>query len=204
MPMTHPAKVYAIDDDPLVLSILVEIFTDANLPIETYTCGEDFLRSYSSANPGCILIDVMMPGMNGLELQEALKLEGNFTPIIFLSGSGTAHIAVEAFKSGAIDFLEKPINAFELVEAVEKAMKLDLQYRYEQLQRSHTELKVNLLTPREAEVMQWMLEGNSNKMIARILDISSRTVEVHRGNIIRKMEVNSLVDLAKIISELQK
>ena len=202
--MTHPASVYAIDDDPLVLSILVKIFTDSNLPIETYSCGEDFLRSYSSANPGCILIDVMMPGINGLELQEALKLEGNFTPIIFLSGAGTAHIAVEAFKSGAMDFLEKPINAVQLVETVEKAMKLDLQYRYEQLQRSHTELKVNLLTPREAEVMQWMLEGKSNKMIARILDISSRTVEVHRGNIIRKMEVNSLVDLAKIISELQK
>ena len=143
----------------------------------------------------------MMPGINGLELQEVLTLEGNFTPIIFLSGAGTPHIAVEAFKSGAMDFLEKPINAVELVESVEKAMKLDLQYRYA---RSHTELKVNLLTPRERDVMEWMLEGKSNNMISRILDINSRTVGVLRGNIIRKMEANSLVDLANMISKLQK
>ena len=100
-----------------------------------------------------------------------------------------------------MDFLEKPINAVELVESVEKAMKLDLQYRYA---RSHTELKVNLLTSRERDVMEWMLEGKSNEMISRILDINSRTVGVLRGNITRKMEANSLVDLANMISKLQK
>jgi FixJ family two-component response regulator len=204
MPVTTPPTVYVIDDDPLVLAALVKVITDANLPIETYTCGEDFLSSYRPANPGCILIDVMMPGINGLELQEALKLEGNCAPIIFLSGAGTVHISVDALKSGAMDFLEKPINAVELVETVEKAMKLDLVIRYKQLQRSHIDLKVSRLTPREVEVMKWMLDGRSNKMIARILDISSRTVEIHRGNIIRKMEANSLVELSRMISETKK
>ena len=202
--MTLPAVVYVVDDDSLVLSFLEQVLTEASLPVETYGCAEDFLKNYSTANPGCILIDLLMPDMKGLELQEALKIQGNFTPIIFLSGAGTVSFAVEALKSGAIDFLQKPIAAAELVNTVEKAFGQDLQNRYEQLQHSHTELKIDRLTPRESEVMKWMLEGNSNKMIARILDISSRTVEVHRTNILRKMEANSLVDLATMVSELQK
>jgi FixJ family two-component response regulator len=204
MPVTLPAAVYAVDDDSLVLSFLEHVLTEASISVETYGCAEDFLKSYSPANPGCILIDLLMPGMNGLELQEALSIQGNFTPIIFLSGAGNVSFAVEALKSGALDFLQKPIAAAELIHTVEKAFSQDLQNRYEQLQHSHTELKIDRLTPREYEVMKWMLEGNSNKMIARILDISSRTVEVHRKNILAKMEANSLVDLAKMVSEVQK
>ena len=202
--MKHPATVYAVDDDPLVLSFLTQVLTEAHLPVETYVCAEEFLNSYNPANPGCILIDMLMPGLNGLELQEALKSQRNVTPVIFLSGADTVHVAVEALKSGAIDFLEKPISAKDLVQTVENAMKLDLQNRYEQLQHSHTELKLALLTPRESEVMKWMLEGNTNKMIARILGISSRTVEVHRKNVFDKMDSSSLVDLAKMVSEAQK
>lgn len=202
--MTHPATVYAVDDDPLVLSFLTQVLTKENLPVQTYACAEDFLNSYSPAHPGCILVDILMPGLNGLELQEALQTQGNFTPIIFLSGADTVHFAVEALKSGAIDFLEKPITAKELLPTVEKAMKLDLQNRYEKLQQSHVQLKLAGLTARESEVMKWMLEGNSNKMIARILDISSRTVEIHRKNVIAKMGANSLVDLANMVSEVQK
>ena len=202
--MTQAATVFAIDDDPLILSILAKVLSDANLPVKTYTCGEDFLKSYSTANPGCILIDMLMPGIDGLELQQTLKTRGNVTPVIFLSGADTVQFAVEALKSGAMDFLEKPIAASELVTVVEKALKLDMQNRFQKLQYSHNALKLARLTPRESEVMQLMLEGNPNKMIARILDISSRTVEVHRKNIFDKMEADSLVLLARTVAELRE
>jgi len=202
--MTYLATVYAVDDDPLVLLLLQKIFAATKLNVETYISGIEFLERYSPANPGCILIDMMMPGMSGLQLQETLTARNNYTPIIFLSGAAKVQLAVEALKAGAEDFLEKPIVRDDLLQRVEKAMQLDLENRYLRLQKANTELKFGLLTPRETEVVKWLVRGNSNKAIARILGISSRTIEVHRQRIIDKMEARSVVELAEMISAIQK
>jgi two-component system, LuxR family, response regulator FixJ len=196
--MRKRPRVFAVDDDPLIRDLLVEIFNNAKISVESYASAEEFLNSYSPADPGCILIDMVMPGMSGLDLQQLLVSKGNYTPIIFLTGSGKVQFAVEALKAGAVDFLEKPIVSKELLDVIGKAMELDMSNRYDKLEQSHVELKLSLLTPRESEVMQLMIAGNANKVIARTLGISSRTVEIHRKNIIDKMEASSLVDLVNM------
>jgi two-component system response regulator FixJ len=202
--MTQSSTVYAIDDDPFILLLLEQILQGAKLRAETYSSAEEFLKSYSPANPGCILIDLVMPGVDGLELQRIIAEQGNHTPVIFLSGAAKVQFAVEAMRQGAVDFLEKPVLPKHLLDSVEKAIGLDLRNRYERLQHSHIELKLAQLTARESEVLMWLVKGYSNKMIARVLDISSRTVEIHRKNVIEKMEAKSIVDLVKMVTEIQE
>lgn len=199
--MRKTPTVYTVDDDPIIRELLEQIFKNAKISVESYASADEFLRSYSPTNPGCILIDMVMPGMSGLELQQALVAAGNYTPIIFLTGAAEVHFAVEALKAGATDYLEKPIESVALLGAVGKAMEMDLSNRYEKLHRAHVELKLSLLTARESEVMQLLIKGNANKVIARILDISSRTVEIHRKNILHKMEASSLVDLVNMTTQ---
>ena len=197
--MPPEPTVYIVDDELIIRSILEDIFDAANLPVATYASAEDFLLAYSPDNPGCLLLDIIMPGMYGLELQKVLTARGNNTPVIFLTGSGEVPIAVEALKAGAIDFIEKPVEAKTVLNSVKKAMELDLRRRYERLQRSQVEQRIALLTPRELEVMNWVVQGKSNKLIARILDISSRTVEVHRKKVIDKMQAGSMADLVQMV-----
>jgi FixJ family two-component response regulator len=196
--MPPEPTVYIVDDELIIRLILEDIFNAANLPVETYASAEDFLVTYSPDNPGCLLLDIIMPGIDGLELQKALTARGNKTPVIFLTGSGDVPIAVEAMKAGATDFIQKPVEADTVLKCVNKAMALDLRRRYERLQRSQVEQRITLLTPRELEVMNWVVRGKSNKMIARILDISSRTVEVHRKKVIDKMQAESVADLVQM------
>ena len=202
--MPPEPTVYIVDDELLIRSILEDIFNAANLPVATYASAEEFLLAYSPDNPGCLLLDMIMPGMNGLELQKALTARGNNTPVIFLTGSGEVPIAVEALKAGAVDFIEKPVEAKRVLQCVKTAMELDLRRRYERLQRSQIEQRISLLTPRELEVMNWVVRGKSNKMIARILDISSRTVEVHRKKLIDKMQAESVADLVQMVLKAQQ
>lgn len=197
--MPPEPTVYIVDDELIIRLILEDIFNAANLPVETYASAEDFLLTYSPDNPGCLLLDIIMPGIDGLELQKALTARGNKTPVIFLTGSGDVPIAVEAMKAGATDFIQKPVEADTVLKCVNKAMALDLRRRYERLQRSQVEQRITLLTPRELEVMNWIVRGKSNKMIARILDISSRTVEVHRKKVIDKMQAESVADLVQMV-----
>ncbi len=197
--MPPEPTVYIVDDELIIRLILEDIFNAANLPVETYASAEDFLVTYSPDNPGCLLLDIIMPGIDGLELQKALTARGNKTPVIFLTGSGDVPIAVEAMKAGATDFIQKPVEADTVLKCVNKAMALDLRRRYERLQRSQVEQRITLLTPRELEVMNWVVRGKSNKMIARILDISSRTVEVHRKKVIDKMQAESVADLVQMV-----
>jgi len=202
--MAPEPTVYIVDDELIIRSILEDIFNAAHLPVETYASAEDFLLAYSPDNPGCLLLDIVMPGLNGLELQKALSARSNNTPVIFLTSSGDVQIAVEAMKAGAIDFIEKPVEAKVVLQCVKKAIELDQRRRYEQLQHSQVELRVALLTPRELEVMNWVIRGKSNKMIARILDISSRTVEVHRKNVFDKMQARSVADLVQMVLKAQQ
>ena len=131
--------------------------------------------------------------------QKLLVERGNQTPVIFLTGLDKVSGAVQALKAGAVDFIEKPIVPTVVLECVTRAMELDLQNRYERLQSWEIEQRIKQLTPREYEVMKWIVRGRSNKVIARMLDISKRTVEVHRKNVIKKMQANSAVDLVQMV-----
>lgn len=144
-----------------------------------------------------------MSGMSGLELQEVLFAQDNYTPIAFLTGSADVPMAVEALKAGAVDFIEKPFEPEAVLQSVKRAMELDLRNRHERLQRSQIEQRFTLLTPREHEVMKWIVQGKSNKAIARILDISVRTVEAHRKKIIEKTQATSLAVLVEMFLTTQ-
>lgn len=201
--MALESTVFAVDDDPIVRILLEALFEGANIPVETYSSAEEFLVAYSPDNPGCILLDIVMPGMSGLELQKVLAVYDNNPPIIFLTGAAEVQMAVDALKSGAIDFIEKPVQPAVVLDCVKNAMGVDLQNRYERLQKSHIAQRVMLLTPREHDVMKWMVRGKSNKNIARILSISSRTVENHRKKVIDKMQANSVIDLSTMLIQVE-
>lgn len=196
--MIPEPAVYVVDDDLIVRILLEKVFQAADIRVETYASAEDFLVTYSPDNSGCLLLDIMMPGMSGLELQDVLATQSNKTPVIFLTGSDEVQVAVRALKGGALDFIEKPVVPKVVLNCVNNAMELDMRNRYERLQSSQIEQRITLLTPREYEVMKWIVRGKSNKMIARILDISRRTVEVHRRNVIEKMQANSVADLVQM------
>lgn len=167
--------------------------------VETYASAEEFLASYSPQNSGCLLLDMIMPGMDGLELQTQLNTRGNHTPVIFLSGADQISTAVKALKAGAVDFIEKPVEPAEVLRSVNKAMKLDQQIRYRRLQDAEIEHRLTQLTRRETEVLKWIVRGKSNKLVARILDISTRTVEVHRRNVLSKMQAESVAELVQMV-----
>ncbi len=195
--------VYAVDDDPIVRILLEALFEGANIPIETYSSAEEFLEVYTPDNPGVLLLDIIMPGMSGLELQKVLAVYGNNTPIIFLTGAAEVSMAIDALKAGAADFIEKPVQPTMVLDCVKKAMGVDLQSRYDRLQKSQIEQKMMLLTPREHEVMSWLVRGKSNKSIARILGISGRTVEVHRKKVIDKMCAHTMIELATMLMQVE-
>lgn len=196
--MRSEPTVYAVDDDQLTRALIEEIFRSADMLVETYASGEEFLASYSPNNTGCLLLDMVMPGMDGLELQSQLASRGNRTPVIFLSGADQISSAVSALKAGAVDFIEKPVEPSEVLSSVNKAIALDKQLRYRRLQEAEIEHRLKQLTRRETEVLKWIVRGKSNKLVARILDISTRTVEVHRRNVLAKMQAESVAELVQM------
>ena len=198
--MTAQATVYAVDDDPTILLLLEAMLGGDDVRVETYESAEHFLVAYSPNNPGCLLLDVVMPGMSGLELQRELVSRGSHIPIIFLSGASEISNAVVALKAGAIDFIQKPVKPDEVKTCVKTAMKLDMQRRYVNSLKSAIETRKLLLTRRESEVMRWLVRGKTNKEVARLLDISCRTVEVHRGRVMEKMEARNMVELVEMLS----
>lgn len=191
--------VYAVDDDMFTRTLLEEIFQAADMRVETYASAEEFLASYSPNNSGCLLLDMLMPGMDGLELQTQLESRGNHTPVIFLSGADEISAAVKALKAGAVDFIEKPVEPAEVIHSVSEAIALDRQIRYMRLQDAEIEHRLMQLTRRETEVLKWIVRGKSNKLVARILDISTRTVEVHRRNVLAKMQAESVAELVQMV-----
>ena len=200
--LTEPT-VYLVDDDPILCTLMESLFKGEGIPVETYSCAKTFLTAFNPDNPGCLLLDIAMPDMNGLQLQEKLNELGNTTPVIFLTGTSNVKMAVEALKAGAIDFLEKPTPPSAVLDSVRRAMSVDLESRYNHLVISQIEQRILLLTPRELEVMKLIVQGNPNKGAARILEISSRTVEVHRKRVFEKMQVDSVVDLATLLMQVK-
>ena len=202
--MTPEPTVFVIDDDKAVRHFLRGLIASVNLRVEAFTSAQEFLAAYRSSSPGCLLLDIRMPGMSGLELQQELSVRGIDLPVIVLTGHGNVQVAVHAMKAGAVDFIEKPFNNELLLDRVQKAVAKSVDTYENRIKRDEILNRRKLLTPRERQVLDLVVAGESNKGIARHLHISEKTVEIHRANVMGKMQAKSLADLVKIVSTLER
>lgn len=196
--MTAPT-VFVVDDDEAVRGGLQQLLQAIGLNVQTYASADEFLASYRPGQPGCLVLDIRMPGMGGLDLQEQLARQGIQLPIIFLTGHGDVPAAVRALKAGAMDFLEKPFNSQVLLDLVQQAIRRDADARTRSAEESQITRRLRTLTAREREVLDRMTGGKANKVIAMELGISERTVEFHRGKIMKKMQARSLAELINMV-----
>jgi two-component system, LuxR family, response regulator FixJ len=197
-PVIASSTVFVVDDEGPMRNALQRLFRAAGLTVETYASADEFLNAYTTDRPGCLLLDLMMPGMNGLELQAALAQRGRRIPILFLTGAGQIATAVTAMKAGALDFIEKPFDNDFLVRRVRRALEYVAGRHFKHFDGDEIRRRMALLTPREREVMQHVVSGNTSKMAARLLGVSHRTVEIHRARIMEKTQADSLADLVRM------
>jgi RNA polymerase sigma factor (sigma-70 family) len=195
--MSREPTVFVVDDDPALTDGLKLLLTAAGLRVETFPNAQAFLAEYRAERPGCVVADIRMPGMSGLELQERLVTDGVGIPVIILTGHGDVSAAVRALKAGAVDFLEKPFNAQTLLEQINKAIAKDAETRRAEERQAEVARCLARLTPREAEILELIINGRANKVIAVELSISERTVELHRSRIMKKMQVRSVTELVR-------
>lgn len=195
--MSAVPTVFVVDDDPALTDGLALLLSSAGLCVETFANAQTFLDAYRPDRPGCVIADIRMPGMSGLELQERLVDDGVHIPVIILTGHGDVSAAVRALKGGAVDFLEKPFNAQKLLGQVNEAIAKDAEARRAVARQEEVARCIARLTPREAEILELIINGNANKVIALELNISERTVELHRSRIMKKMRARSVTDLVR-------
>lgn len=189
------STVFVVDDDDAVRNSMRWLVESIGLPVETYASAREFLETHDPNRPGCLVLDVRMPGMSGLDLQEKLHENGIVIPIIVVTGHGDVPTAVRAIKAGAVEFIEKPVNDQLLLDTIQRCIEKDAEYRRDLAVRGAIEARYLLLTPREREVMAQVVAGEPNKVIARNLDLSAKTIEAHRAAVMRKMEADSLANL---------
>ena len=192
------ATVWVVDDDEAVCDSLQLLLTTVGLESKAFPDGPSFLRAYDAEQPGCVVVDLRMPGMSGLELQEALHQRNALSPVIFITGHGTVDSAVHAMRAGAIDFLQKPFDDEVLLDTIQRAIRLDGEARASLQQRDMIAALEKTLTSREREVMALVVEGKANKVIAFDLGVSERTIEIHRSRVMKKMEAKSLPHLVRM------
>jgi len=197
--MSVPGTVFVVDDDQAVRESLALLVQSVGIEAETFASAREFLDTYRPDQRGCLITDIRMPGMSGLELQEQLSSDGVRIPVIVLTGHGDVPAAVRALKGGAVDFVEKPFNPQALLDLVQQAIAKDAQIRELADQEAAVAERMSLLTPREHEVMTLVVVGKANKVIAIELSISERTVELHRGRIMKKMQARSLAELMRAV-----
>jgi two-component system response regulator FixJ len=197
--MTAEPVVFVVDDDQAIRSSLKWLIESVDLRVEAYGSADDFMSHYYPGRAGCLLLDVRMPGMSGLELQEHFARNQINIPIIIITGHGDVPMAVRAMKAGAVDFIEKPFNDELLLESIRNALALDRRQREIQSQRAELAARLAQLTPREHEVMEMVTEGRSNKEIAIDLGVSAKTVEAHRARVMEKMQAGSLAELVRMV-----
>lgn len=190
--------VFIVDDDEAVRDSTAMLVRSLSLRAETFASAQEFLDDFDAQQPGCIVLDVRMPGMSGLELQEKLAEEGATIPIIFITAHGDVPMAVSAIKRGAMDFIQKPFRDQELIDKIQAALCRDAEVREAMTDRERFKGRIALLTPREREVMDLVVEGHANKVIAAELGLSERTVEIHRARVMAKMAADSLAQLVKM------
>ena len=193
--------VYVVDDDPSFLVAVTRLLRASGYLVRTFSSAEEFLKESTGASPGCVLLDLQMPGLNGLELQEATAKWENPLPIVFLTGYGELPTAVLAMRHGAEDFLAKRCSKEELLNAIERAMDRDARERTQRVRRGEIRMLFNTLTPREREVLGHVVHGELNKQIAGDLDLNERTVKLHRTAITTKLRVKSVAELMQLLHE---
>lgn len=190
---------HLVDDDEAIRDALSWLLKSRGLPCATYESAEIFLAAWSSNMAGCIVLDMRMSGMSGLDCFDELSARESTLPIIFLTGHGDVPLAVTTLKKGAFDFFEKPFNDNELVTRIEEAMAVDANQRITNATVDSVKARISTLTTRERQIMELVLAGKFNKVIADQLNISMHTVEVHRANIFDKMQVKTAVELANLL-----
>ena len=192
------AMVFVVDDDASVRKSLTRVMTSAGYAVEAFESPREFLARAPYVGPRCLVLDVRMPGLSGLELQQTLARSEHRTPIVFITGHGDISMSVQAMKEGAVDFLTKPFDVESLLEAIERAVKKDVTSLGEERRTAEVLARVKLLTPRETEVFALVVTGMLNKQIAGDLGISEKTVKVHRARVMEKMQAGSVADLVRL------
>ncbi|MCP3907155.1 MAG: response regulator transcription factor [Oceanicoccus sp.] len=196
--MDIAACVHVVEDDDAVRDSLQMMLESIGYRVQAFASADSFLDAYSQDMAGCIVLDIRMPGMNGMELHRKLNEINSILPIIFVTGHGDVPMAVEAMQQGALDFVQKPYREQELLDKISQAMTLDQENRDSLQQKQVIFAGINELTAREGDVMRQMVEGKANKVIAIELNISQRTVEIHRARVMEKLNANSLAHLVRM------
>jgi FixJ family two-component response regulator len=201
--MNREPTVFIVDDDDAIVRSLTEVVELIGLKVKSFASGNEFLKNYKPSGPACLILDVIMPQMSGLELQKHLAAAGLALPTILISGHSDVRTAVEAMKLGAIEFLEKPFRIQELCENIQKAIRLD-EEKWRLSEHKHkADRRLENLTPAEHEVMNLVVAGKTNKMIATELDLSIRAVEDRRARMMRKLKVKSRAELLELVMAAQ-
>lgn len=202
MDNTEPV-VFVVDDDDAICQSLRLLIEDIGLEVKTCNSAQQFLSEHHPSQPGCLVLDVRMAGMSGLELQSRLGELGVEIPTIIITGHGDVPMAVEALKAGALDFIEKPFRDQVLLDSIQKAIEYDRQARETRKQCADFESRIGCLTERERQIMDLLVLGKANKVIAYELGISQKTVDFHRANVLAKLGVGSVVDLVRLAHRAQ-
>jgi FixJ family two-component response regulator len=194
-----PQTVIVVDDDDAVRNSLRLLLKSAGINSEVAASAREYLGRYDATQGGCLLLDVRMPGMSGLELQQELNMRGATIPVIFITGNGDIPMAVEAMQHGAFDFLQKPFRDQDLLDRVQRALARDMENRARLRHTDRIRERLASLSPREREVLELVTQGKANKMVASDLGVSQRTVEIHRAHVMQKMEASSLAELVRMM-----
>ena len=199
-----PATVFVVDDDDAVRTSLRLLLKSVGLPVETFASAQEFLDAFDSDRAGCLVLDIRMPGMSGLELQQRLNEIHAIVPIVFITGHGDVPMAVEAMQHGAVDFIQKPFRDQDLIDRINQALEKDRDNRAGLRERDAIRRRMQQLTPREREVLDLVTQGKANKVIAGDLNVSQRTVEIHRARVMEKMGASSLAHLVRMVIEAER
>jgi FixJ family two-component response regulator len=194
--------IFVVDDDSAVRDALKLLLRSVGQPVETFGSAQEFLDAYAEDRPGCLVLDIRMPGMSGLELQQKLNEKHSILPIIFITGHGDVPMAVEAMQAGAVDFIQKPFRDQDLIDRINQALEKDGSNRAALGERNDIRRRLETLTPREREVLDLVVHGKANKVIAGDLKLSQRTVEIHRARVMEKMQASSLAHLVRMVLEV--
>ncbi len=196
------AVVYVVDDDEAVRDSLKLLLESVDLSCQTFASATDFLDEHNPDQHSCLVADIRMPGMSGLDLQEELNRRSSTIPILFITGHGDVPMAVDAMKSGALDFIQKPFRDQDLLDRIHQALESDEEAREDNRELSETRNRIARLTARETEVMHRVVQGQANKVIALDLGVSQRTVEIHRARVMQKMGARSLAELVRMVGKV--
>jgi len=196
------ATVFVVDDDAGIRNAMRSLFKSVGLNCTLYSSAQEFLAAFQPSQQGCLVLDIRMPGMSGLELQQQLNLLGAVIPVIFMTGHGDIPMAVEAMQHGAFDFLQKPFRDQDLLDRIQRAVAKDAELRKSLGEHARIRTHLDSLTPREREVLDLMTQGKQNKAIAQDLAVSPRTIEIHRARVMEKMNAQSVAELVRMMMDL--